>query len=164
MSDAERVSTGKPDSRNTSSMRRFPIETTASNVWIPRSVAASASSLIDAIGDLTVGNASSSAGFSTHGTLQVVAGTLTLLDADQAVLGGLTTLGNGVISGALQAPRGLVLDPGDVISGFGTLNTPNDASMTLINNGSIRGEASRGTFEAHTIPDPPGGGQGARLS
>lgn len=96
---------------------------------------------LDTTGPLTLGDSSSPAGFVTRGELRVGPyGAVTLLDANQAVLGSLTTLGfTGNNAGFLNAANGILVDFGNNIVGFGTINTPNDVLKPLTNNGSIAG-------------------------
>lgn len=55
------------------------------------------------------------------------------------MLASLTTLGIGATPGTLVAANGALLDFGKNISGFGTVNTPNNVATPLINNGHIAG-------------------------
>jgi hypothetical protein len=66
-------------------------------------VAAGFGSTINASGNLTLGDAGSVAGFSSDGELYTNAQTVTINDANVAVLGSLTQLGDGVSGGTLQA-------------------------------------------------------------
>lgn len=67
-------------------------------------VAAGFGSLIAADGgDLTIGSSTSVAGFFSDGDLATGAHTVTINDANEAVLGSLTTLGDGVSGGTLVA-------------------------------------------------------------
>ncbi len=112
-------------------------------------VAAALGSTIRATGNLAVGDASAFDGFTSDGVLIVNNHTVTLHDANEAVLGSLTTLGDGVGSpGTLVAANGLVLEFGKNITGFGTIDTPlpnpnipNDPIKPLINNGFIGGNS-----------------------
>ena len=90
-------------------------------------------STITAIGNLTLGDASSNAGFSTTGTLNVGGNTVTLLDMNVATLGVSTTLGGGT----LIADQGLSLSAGDVISGNGTIDVGTGSSDLITNTGTI---------------------------
>jgi hypothetical protein len=103
-----------------------------------------AGSSITATGNLTLGDASAVNGFGTQGTLSVGASTVTLLDSNDVVFDSLAlaTLGNGGSPGMLTAANGLTLDFGGNLTGFGTVNTPNDAVRPLINNGHIRGNSA----------------------
>ena len=103
-----------------------------------------AGSAIDATGgSLVVGNVSKVNGFYGNGTLLTGTNTLTLADANDAVLGSasLATLGNGASPGTLAAANGLTLDFGGNITGFGAVSTPNNVATPLINNGHIAGNS-----------------------
>jgi T5SS/PEP-CTERM-associated repeat protein len=105
-------------------------------------VVAQSGSTIEATGSLTLGDATSPAGLFSDGEMSVGDNTVTLLDANEAVLGSLTTLGNASLSGTLVAANGAVLEFGKNIEGFGTVNTPDDPFKPLINNGSIAGNSA----------------------
>ena len=103
-----------------------------------------AGSTIDATGgNLTLGDATKVNGFYGNGTLLVGQRTVTLADANDAVFdsAALVTLGSGASPGTLNAANGLTLDFGGNITGFGTVNTPNDLAKPLINNGHITGNS-----------------------
>ena len=105
-------------------------------------VVAQSGSLIEATGDLTLGDPASFAGYFSDGELQTGPHTVTLNDANQAVLGTLTTLGvTGGSSGGLAAPNGLLLEFGKNIQGHGTIDTPNDPATPLTNLGHIAGNS-----------------------
>jgi fibronectin-binding autotransporter adhesin len=111
---------------------------------------AAAGSTIDATGSMTLGDASAVNGFYSNGNLLVGGGsTLTLLDVNDAVLDSATlvTLG-GASAGTLAAANGLSLDLGGNVTGFGTVDTPNDPFKPLINNGNISGNSG---FEPITL-------------
>ena len=97
--------------------------------------------LVSQGGSLIIGSNSSSAGFFTNGEIQVVS-SLLIQDANQAVLGELTTLGTAVAPASLLASNGLIIDFGRNVVGYGTLNTTNSLSKQLINNGSISGNSA----------------------
>ncbi len=67
---------------------------------------------------------------------------VSLLDANEAVLGSQTTLGNGAATGSLTASNGLLVDFGNNVTGYGTINTPNLASKPFTMNGSIVGNSA----------------------
>jgi hypothetical protein len=92
-----------------------------------------------ASGDLTLGNATSTAGFSTAGQLFTFASTVTLNDANAARLGSFTSLGFFGSPGTLIAPNGLIVDPGDSLTGSGDVDTLNDPTKPLTNNGTVAG-------------------------
>ena len=96
-----------------------------------------AGSLILATGNMTIGNASSVAGFLTRGELDAGTSAVTLLDANQAVLGSLTTLGNTTTDGTVIAANGALIDFGNNLVGYGTLNTPNLAAKATTINGNV---------------------------
>uniref|UniRef100_UPI000833F95E VCBS domain-containing protein n=1 Tax=Rubripirellula obstinata TaxID=406547 RepID=UPI000833F95E len=77
-----------------------------------------AGTTITAVDTLVLGDASSSDGFVTAGTLNVGNQNVTLLDDGSASLGSLTTL----TGGTLTAANGITLSTGDTLSGFGTVN------------------------------------------
>ena len=91
-----------------------------------------------------IGDPAASNGFYTNGTLNTGQYSVTLQDANDAVLdsGALATLGIGVSPGTLNAPNGLTLDFGGNIAGSGSVNTPNNQAKPLINNGHIAGTSS----------------------
>ncbi|TWU49227.1 PKD domain-containing protein [Rubripirellula reticaptiva] len=109
-------------------------------------------SLIQALDSLTIGNALSPIGFATRGELQVGTSTVTLLDSNQAVLGSLTTLGSGGVAGTLISANGVLIDTGNNLTGFGTLNTPDDIALLSMINGSVTGNSLTGPVEPITLP------------
>lgn len=90
-------------------------------------------------GDLILGDATSVVGFETAGDLRVGDHQVTLLDANQAVLGGLTTVGNTVSDGTLVSAGGLVIDFGGNVIGNGVIDTVNSETSPVMNNGLIQG-------------------------
>lgn len=98
-------------------------------------------SLIMPTGNMSIGSSASTSGFNSRGDLIVDQYSVSLLDANEAVLGSQTTLGNGAIPGTLTASNGLLADFGNNISGFGSINTPNLSSKPLTMNGSIIGNS-----------------------
>ncbi len=116
--------------------------TTSQSSVVSGSVIVPAGATVDATaGDLNLGNVSKVDGVYCNGKLQVGSYTLTLSDANDAVLdsAALATLGSGTTPGTLTANNGLTLDFGGNITGFGTVNTPNNVAKPLINNGHITG-------------------------
>ena len=85
-------------------------------------VFADGGSQIVASGGLTIGDATSFAGFFSDGQLLTDTHTVTLLDANEAVLGSLTVLGSGGMSGTLTAANGFLLEEGKNLTGQGTVN------------------------------------------
>lgn len=95
-------------------------------------------------GTLTVGNAAAVNGFYSNGTLEVAAGaTLALADANDAVLDSASwvALGDSGTAATLMADNGLTLDFGGNITGYGTVDTPDNAATPFINNGHITGDS-----------------------
>ncbi|QDS98754.1 beta strand repeat-containing protein [Adhaeretor mobilis] len=88
-----------------------------------------------------LGDASAVDGVFIEGTFSLNGNDVVLLDANDAVFdsGALVNLGDS--DGTLTAANGLTLDFGGNITGFGTLETPNDSGKPLINNGHIRGNS-----------------------
>ncbi len=105
-------------------------------------VAAGFGSVIEATGDLGIGDGSALDGFQSDGVLLVADNTVTIYDANQAVLGSLTQLGTGVADGTLVAANGLIVEFGKNISGRGVIDTPDDELIPLINNGAIIGDSA----------------------
>ncbi len=96
-------------------------------------------------GPLSIGNATSTVGFETLGNVAVGANTLTLLDADQAVMGSTTTLGTTVVTvsaGVIEAPNGLIIPALATVTGFGTIKSPNSPSKPSTNSGAIQGSGA----------------------
>ncbi len=119
-----------------------PEETLIGSGVVAGTFSGASGSLIQLNGDMSIGNSKSSEGFSTDGVIDTGSHTLTLFDADQAGLGALTALGEASLAGALISQNGLLLNPGSDVLGVGIVNTPNDATRPLTNNGSIRGNNS----------------------
>ena len=107
-------------------------------------VTGAAGSTITATGNLTLGNAAVVNGFytqwqrSTSAPTPSRSPTPTTRCFDSAAL---VTLGAGGSPGTLAAANGLTLDFGGNVTGFGTVNTPNDVAKPLINNGHITGNS-----------------------
>jgi len=116
-------------------------ETVTGNGQVQGQITAGTGSIISADGSLALGDASSLAGFFSDGQLSVGANTVTLQDANQAVLGSLTTLGAGGSSGTLSATNGVIVDFGRNIAGFGTVDTPNEPFRPTIVNGAVVGDS-----------------------
>jgi T5SS/PEP-CTERM-associated repeat protein len=96
---------------------------------------------ITATGNLALGDASQSDGFFSDGVLEVDTHTVTLADANLAVLGSLTTLGGGGGGGAVVAPNGMLIEFGKNVTGFGSVDIPNDPLTPTVNNGDISGNS-----------------------
>lgn len=89
-----------------------------------------------------IGDAGSVAGFNAEGEIHVGEVSLTIDDANDAVLGTLTTLGGALGDpGFINAGKGITLGFGRNLTGHGTVNTPDDPFTPLINNGSILGDS-----------------------
>ena len=99
-------------------------------------------SLILSSGSMALGLDTSSSGFITRGDLLVSKYSVSLLDANEAVLGSQTSLGAGETPGSLTAANGLLVDFGNNVNGFGSINTPNLATRPFTMNGNIAGASS----------------------
>ncbi len=97
---------------------------------------------LEANGNLTIGDSGSLSGYFSDGELVTNQHTVTLDDANQAVLGSLTTLGNGTDPGALVADNGLLLEFGKNVAGFGMIDTPDDPTTPFTNNGALVGTSA----------------------
>ncbi|MCH8043827.1 MAG: PEP-CTERM sorting domain-containing protein [Planctomycetes bacterium] len=105
--------------------------------------AAGAGSVIQATGNLTLGDANHFGGFVSSGELRTGANIVTIHDRNQAELGSVTTLGDGAGNpGVVVAANSVVVGFGRAIQGHGTVDTPNDAAKPLVNNGTIAGESA----------------------
>jgi hypothetical protein len=110
-------------------------------------VAGESGSTIRPSGNLALG-ASAADGFAFAGMLEVGGNNVRLFDADQSVLGALTTIDAG---GTLRADNGVVVDFGRTITGAGVVNSLDNAQQATIINGLAAG-ASAGqplTFEGY---------------
>ena len=96
---------------------------------------------IVAIGDLELGDATRPDGFVSNGILDVGDHTVTLHDANQAVLGPMTLLGRLSAPGNLNASAAAVIDIGGNVAGFGEIDSPDTPLIPLINNGDISGNS-----------------------
>lgn len=105
-------------------------------------VAAELGSEISVFSTSSLGRTDSPHGFATRGQLSVGSASVTLNDANQAVLGSLTSLGSGSSPGTVNAANGLVVDFGNNVTGYGTLNTPDDVTKLLMVNGTIVGNSA----------------------
>ncbi len=92
-------------------------------------------------GPLDLGDSTAIDGFFSDGILETGGNTVTIHDANQAVLGSVTVLGMGFGSGVLVAANGAVVEFGKNVIGFGAFKTPDDPTTPLINNGAIAGLA-----------------------
>ncbi len=110
-------------------------------------MAAQTGSTIEASGTLTLGDATSPAGFLSDAEMYVDDQTVTLEDANEAVLGSLTWLGLGGVGGTLTAANGLIIDFGNNVVGHGIVDTPDDPAAPVINNGAIVGNSAEEPIE-----------------
>ncbi len=98
---------------------------------------------VSTAGPLDIGDNSAFNGFYGNGVFNVAdTNTLTLLDANLAVLDAAALVdlqGNG---STLTADNGLVLHDGGSIVGRGTVNTPDDPFTPFINNGAVVGDSA----------------------
>lgn len=97
-------------------------------------VAAGVGSSIVADGTLALGKHDAFDGYYSDGELIVGNHEVTLNDRDEAVVGSLTSIGNAIGAGTLNATNGLLVEFGKTISGYGTVNGD------ILNNGLINGE------------------------
>lgn len=110
-------------------------------------IAAQIGSTIQADGDLSIGDSASPVGFLTDGDLVLNANTVTIEDSNEADLGAITWLGSAAAPGTLAASNGLVLEGSDNVQGFGVINTPDDPTMALLNDGAILGNSASERIE-----------------
>jgi len=99
------------------------------------------SSSIEATGDLVLGDANSYEGFLSDGRLSTGDNVVTINDRNEAVLGSLTQLGTDIADGTLVADNGLLVEFGKNVVGRGTVDTPDDPLVPLMNNGAIIGDS-----------------------
>ena len=98
-------------------------------------------SLIEADGVLVLGDAASPAGFNFGGELRVRHHTgHALQQRRKPALGNLTTIGTAA-PGTLFATNGLVVDFGEAIIGYGTINSTNTLAKRTIINGIAQGNS-----------------------
>lgn len=94
---------------------------------------ADAGSTINATGDLALGDVTRLDGYYSRGELIVNDQTVTLNDANRAVLGSMTTVGNADGPGTLNAPNGITIEFANNLAGYGTI------LGNVLNNGFIHG-------------------------
>ncbi|MEO1528905.1 MAG: right-handed parallel beta-helix repeat-containing protein [Planctomycetota bacterium] len=99
-------------------------------------------SFIQATGSLSIGDSTSPLGFATLGEFIVGSHMVTIEDSNDAQLGALTEIGVTGAPGQLIAANGLTIDFGNNVTGFGTIDTPNDVNQRVLNNGDVRGLSS----------------------
>jgi len=93
-------------------------------------ISAGYGSIIEATGNLTLGNSASPVGFTSNGELYTNANTVVINDANEVVLGSMTTIGNGTSGGTLTAGTAnptdtqahFLLEDGKNLEGRGTVN------------------------------------------
>ncbi len=90
-------------------------------------------STISASGDLEIGDETALDGFFSEGNLYVNNNTVRIQDANRAVLGSLTEIGNSEGSGTLIAENGILIDFGRNLAGYGAV------VGDILNNGFIQG-------------------------
>lgn len=100
---------------------------------INSAVAAQIGSTIVADGAFELGDSTALNGFFSDGFLSVNDNTVTLNDANRAVVGSLTEIGNAAGPGTLGAPNGVLVEFGKNISGYGAV------AGAILNNGFING-------------------------
>jgi fibronectin-binding autotransporter adhesin len=101
-----------------------------------------AGSIIEADGALALGDLASPAGFNFGGELHTKQFAVTLNASGPAKLGSLTTLGDGANAGTLNAANGFVVDFGDALTGFGTINSTNALAERATINGTVQGDSA----------------------
>ena len=104
-------------------------------------VSGEAGSIIEANGALALGDAASPAGLNFGGELHTKQFAVTLNASGPATLGSLTTLGAGAGAGTLNATNGFVVDFGDAVTGFGTINSTNTLAKRATINGTVQGSS-----------------------
>jgi hypothetical protein len=108
--------------------------------------AGEAGSVLTATGNLSIGNPVAVDGFLTRGEIDVKDHTLTLWDANEAVLGSLTKLGSepgpAATAGTLVSENGILIDQGNNLIGFGTVEIPNDIALLSYINGDVQGTST----------------------
>ncbi len=97
-------------------------------------------------GNLTLGDHLSVVGFVSQGELYTQEYSVTIHDANQAQLGNLTEVGRiesptGEVAGSLIIDNGAIIDFGDNLIGYGTVDSINDVSKSIVNNGLIAGKS-----------------------
>ena len=110
-------------------------------------IASANGSTIVATGALSLGESAHFAGVNLDGFLFTREHTVTLLDANEAVLGSLTQLGTSSQNGTLVASRGLALNFGRTIAGRGQIQSINTLANAVIANGDIVGDSAAHPLE-----------------
>jgi hypothetical protein len=101
-----------------------------------------AGSIIEADGALALGDTASPAGFNFAGELHTKQFAITLNASGPATLGSLTTLGDGAMAGTLNAANGFVVNFGDAVTGFGTIDSTNTLAKHATINGTLQGDSA----------------------
>ena len=128
-------------------------ESILGNGTIDGRLAAAIGSLILVDGTMTIGDATSPTGFFSDGELDVNQHIVTLLDANEAVLGSLTVLGSGPNSGTLAAANGFLLEEGKNVVGQGTVNGVfhNDGDVSGSGTGIVFNDLVTGIGSANNV-------------
>jgi hypothetical protein len=106
-------------------------------------IVSSGNSNIIANGPLTLGDVDFDSSIDIAGVLLTAGHTVTLLDADAAVVRGRITLGDTAgVAGTVSSATGITIQSGGQINGNGTIATPNNVTAALLNNGSISGTSA----------------------
>jgi hypothetical protein len=104
-------------------------------------ISGAAGSIIEANGALTLGDPASPAGFNFAGELHTKQFAITLNASGPAKLGSLTTIGDGANAGTLNAANGFVVDFGNAVTGYGTINSANVLAKRATINGTLQGNS-----------------------
>ena len=119
------------------------VSTQASQVIGP--VAMMSGSTINASGgDLTIGDATRTDGFYSNGAVSIGSHTLTVTDSNGGTFDSAAnvTLGASGNPGTFASANGLTLNSGGHISGYGVINSTNNVSSPVLNNGIFSGTSS----------------------
>jgi hypothetical protein len=99
-------------------------------------------SVIEANGPLSLGDAAALQGFNFAGDLRTRHHTVTLNSVSPAALGNWTSMGLVFSPGTLNAANGFVVDFGEVVTGFGTINSTNILAKRAVINGAVQGNSA----------------------
>ncbi len=113
-------------------------------LYVPGPVQLAIGSELDFTGGaMTLGHPSAVNGVVIAGTVRIHSGTLQLYDANDTVLdsGAWITLGESGTPATIEAGNGLTLDFGGNITGYGSIDTPDDPSRPTTINGHITGNS-----------------------
>lgn len=91
--------------------------------------------------NMTVGDATHVAGFSTAGEIYTGNNALTILDANQVRLGSITQLGDSSGAGSLIVDNGAIINFGGNLVGHGTIDNQNNLASAIVNNGDMIGDS-----------------------